>query len=851
MKLAKNSQPDLYESDIYLLWEKSGAFKPSGSGRGYSLVVPPTNANGNLHMGHALAFSLQDIAARYHRAKGERVLFVPGSDHAGFETQVVYERELEKQGKSRFDYSREALYDQIYDFVNKKKDDLQNQIRKLGASVDWSSYSFSLDEPVIRRAYATFHSMWEEGLIYRGERLVNFCTFHGTAFADIEVEYREEQGFLWKIRYPLTDGSGDISVATTRPETMLGDTAVAVNPKDKRYAAMIGKTVKLPLTHREIPVIGDDYVDMKFGTGAVKITPAHDPNDYEVAARHDLPFVTVIGFDGRFNHNVPEDFQNLTVIEGREAVLKALQDQGYLSEAEDYVHSVGHCYKCGTVIEPLLLDQWFIKVKPLAEKALKSLREGEIALIPKSKLNQLQRYLENLKDWNISRQIAWGIPIPAFVNEEDPGDWIYDERVDQEVITVNNIRYRRDPDVFDTWFSSSSWPYVTLGYPDAQNFKDFYPLSLMETGFDILAQWVSRMIMMGLYVTGVVPFKTVYLHGMVTDERGRKMSKSVGNVIDPMEIISRGADALRIGMITGQTAGNNQPVTPAKFVGGSNFCNKLWNIARFIEGKAGDLGSDAEPRPQGDADHWILARYETTRRKYLKLMDGYRFSEGFELVYHFIWDDLADWYIEASKSDTNGPLLSGLLKAVLVLVHPFAPFLSETIWQTLELKKDSLLSGHPLIELPHADAAKARNFEAIREMTIEIRSLIKATGAKNVTLGYNNEPIVANMSTLIKQLSGVDKVEEGEPGQGMLIPNVGLNAWLDIDEEQLERYSRLLDEEIDSLKTNIERLKGRLNNSSYVDKAPQELVSETREQLAESEQNLENYLQERARFPGS
>ncbi|MGH7233846.1 MAG: class I tRNA ligase family protein, partial [Candidatus Saccharimonadales bacterium] len=455
MKLAKNYSPKLYESDIYALWEQSGAFAPKGNGQYFSLVVPPPNANGNLHMGHALSFALQDIAARYHRSKGDRVLFVPGADHAGFETQVVYERELEKQHKSRFDYSREELYRQIYDFVGQNRENFQTQIRKLGASVDWSRYTFTLDDSIVTQAYLTFKKMWDEGLIYRGERLVNFCTKHGTAFADIEVNYQEEQGHLWQIRYPLSDGSGELVIATTRPETMLGDTAVAVNPKDKRYGSMVGKTIKLPLTQREIPIIADDYVDVNYGTGALKVTPAHDQNDYDIAQRHDLPMVTVIGFDGKLLHSVPEPFRGLSVIEGREAVLKQLQKDGFLVGEEELTHNVGHCYKCGTVIEPLLKEQWFIDIKPLAKNAREAISDGKIKFLPLAKRTQLERYLEEIKDWNISRQIVWGIPIPAFQNEDDPGDWIYDEHVDQEVITVNNKKYRRDTDVFDTWFSSS------------------------------------------------------------------------------------------------------------------------------------------------------------------------------------------------------------------------------------------------------------------------------------------------------------------------------------------------------------------------------------------------------------
>ncbi len=848
MKLAKNYDPKLYETDIYSLWEQSGAFSPNDKGRSFSLVVPPPNANGNLHMGHALSFSVQDIAARYHRLKGERVLFVPGADHAGFETQVVYERELEKQGKSRFDYSREVLYNKIFDFVDLNRDNFQTQIRKLGASVDWSRYAFSLDPKIVKQAYATFKQMWKEGLVYRGERLVNFCTLHGTAFADIEVDYREEKGQLWQIRYPLSDGSGELVVATTRPETMLGDTAVAVNPEDSRYKMMIGKTVKLPLTHREIPVIADNYVDVNFGTGAVKITPAHDPNDYQIAQRHDLPFVTVIGFDGKLVHSVPETFRGLNVLEGREAILKQLEREGLLVGDEEIIHNVGHCYKCATVIEPLLKEQWFIDIKPLADNALQAIRAGKIEFLPQAKQIQLERYLETIRDWNISRQIVWGIPIPAFQNEEDPDDWIYDERVDQEVITVDNKHYRRDADVFDTWFSSSTWPYTTLDYPQGTDFKEFYPLSLMETGSDLLYPWLSRMIMLGLYVTGEVPFSKVYLHGMITDSQGRKMSKSIGNVTDPMETIAKfGSDALRIGVISGQTPGNNQPYVEAKVIGGRNFINKLWNIARFTEGVVENF-KQTDAQPISAADHWILVQYAKTKSLYIEHMDSYRFSEAYEIIYHFLWNDFADWYIEASKIEPNPALLAELLRSALPLVQPFAPFVSETIWQTLELSQNSLLINQKLIDLPSGNEENAMRFERIKSLVNEVRSLLTATKAVKVKLYYHNEPDVASFATVINQLGGTIGVEEGEAGRGIALTASGFNCWLDIDQESIDRYVTHLEELIAAEQQRTKQLQERLKNHSYLNQAPKELVEETSNQLVEAEQTLEKLLDEKIRF---
>ena len=478
--------------------------------------------------------------------------------------------------------------------------------------------------------------MWDDKLIYRGERLVNFCTFHGTGFADIEVAYKNEKSFLWHLSYPLTDGSGEIVVATTRPETMLGDVAVAVHPKDSRYKQFLGKTVKLPLTNREIPIIADDMVDRKFGTGAVKITPAHDPNDYEVADRHDLPMITVIDFEGKLNHEVPEAYRNLAVAEARKLVVADLKKQGRLVKEEAYEHSVGHCYKCGTVIQPLLREQWFIDIKPLAKPAIKALQAKKITFYPDSKRRQLIKYYEGLKDWNISRQIAWGIPIPAFQSLENPEEWIYDERVDQEEISVKGKTYRRDPDVFDTWFSSSSWPYATLDFPNGTDFNEFYPLSLMETGADILYPWVSRMIMFGLYMTDQVPFKEVYLHGLIQDEHGAKMSKSKGNVINPMDKVDIfGSDAFRMGIIADESPANNRPYDESKLVGARNFCNKLWNIARFVEDKVGDDYKRGKPEPVSAADYWIIGKLGKSISVISKHLDDYNFSEAYDNLYHW------------------------------------------------------------------------------------------------------------------------------------------------------------------------------------------------------------------------
>jgi len=698
MNLPKAYEPNEYESEIYELWESSGAFKPAhrGNKQSFSIAMPPPNANADLHIGHGLTLGIEDILVRYNRMLGKSTLFIPGADHAGFETQSVYEKHLAKEGKSRFDFTREELYSQVYEFVTKNRDNYRSQFRRLGASPDWDHYTYTLDESIIKQSYRTFQEMWDDGLIYRGERLVNYCTFHGTGFADIEVEYKEEQSYLWHIEYPLTDGSGSLVVATTRPETMLGDTAVAVHPDDERYKCFIGKTVKLPLTKREIPIIADDFVDKEFGTGAVKITPAHDINDYEAGKRHDLPMITVIDYDGKITHDAPEKYRGLDVKSARNQIAEDLKSNNLLVKEEPYTHNVGHCYKCGTVIQPLLKDQWFVDIKPLAKEAIKVLIDKKINFYPDSKREQLIYYLENLRDWNISRQIAWGIPIPAFQNLDNPDDWIFDERTDLEIIETNGHTYRRDPDVFDTWFSSSSWPYATLGI-NSDDFKKYYPLNVMETGADILYPWVSRMIMLGLYTTGNVPFKDVYLHGLVLDKQGAKMSKSKGNVVNPLTKVEQyGSDAFRMGVIAGQSAGNNQSYDENRLVSARNFCNKLWNIARFVEDKAGHNQHLAvKPQPANAVDYWLLNKLQQSAVVVSDLLDDYRFSEAYDTIYHLVWDDFADWYIEASKTNPNIPMLVFGLETILKLLHPFAPFVTETIWPRLsgrQLGKTMILS---------------------------------------------------------------------------------------------------------------------------------------------------------------
>ncbi len=856
MKLPKVYEPAEYEKDIYALWEKSGAFEPANRGDSghYSIVMPPPNANASLHIGYELTAALEDIPARFQRMKGKATLLLPGADHAGFETQVVYEKKLVKEGKSRFDFSREELYKQIWDFVAENRGAFETQLRRMGTSCDWSRYTYTLDDKIIKLAYSTFKKMWDEGLIYRGERLVNFCTFHGTGFADIEVEYKEVNGHLWHIRYPLTDGSGELIVATTRPETMLGDTAVAVHPDDERYKQFVGKTVKLPLTNREIPVIVDNFVDREFGTGAVKITPAHDINDFEAAGRHDLPMMSVIDHEGKMTHDVPEAYRGQTVEEARKLIADDLESLGFLVKTEDHNHSVGHCYKCGTIIQPLLREQWFVDMQPLAKAAIKALRDDKIRFYPEAKKDQLISYLKGLRDWNISRQIAWGIPIPAFQNLEDPDDWIYDTRTSEEMIEVDGKKYRRDPDVFDTWFSSSSWPYATLDYPDGEDFKKFYPLSLMETGGEILYPWVSRMVMLGLYVTGDVPFKEVYIHGYVMAEDGSKMSKSIGNVVDPMPVIDRyGSDALRMGIIAGRSPAVNRGYDARKVEEARNFANKLWNVARFIEDKIGDdFKLKGSPKAETLADEWILTKLQQSTEVMTTYLEQYRFSEAGDLIYHLVWDDFADWYIEASKIHLNKSVLAYGLETILKLAHPLAPFVTETIWQTLKWEGDSLLITSSWPKPIKGDSKKTETFEEIKKIISEIRFIKGVMHLRDgLNLYHTGESFFADHGGLIKSLAGIQEVKEVKDGYGLHLTGTPYEGWLDVDQETAQRFLKQLKIKAEETSKSIEHLEGRLNNKSYVSKAPKELVSQTKAQLEEAREHLNKIREEYQRFSTS
>jgi valyl-tRNA synthetase len=730
------------EDKIYKTWEERGYFRPeiNSAGKPYCIILPPPNANGDLHFGHAM-FTIEDILIRYHRMLGDAALWLPGTDHAGIETQFVFEKKLQKEGRSRFDYDRETLYKMIWEYVEQNKGKIQNQLRKLGFSLDWSREKYTLDPEIVKIVCNTFKKMYDEGLVYRDFRLVNYCTKDGTSFSDLEVIYEERKDPLYYIKY------GPLVLATTRPETKFGDTAVAVHPDDERYKAYIGKEIEIEtvLGPAKIIVIADKSVDPKFGTGVVKITPAHDFNDFEIGKRHDLPLKQVISFDGKLNHHAGK-FAGLSVNKAREEIVKEMNKKGLILKVqEDYIHRVGLCYKCKTVIEPLPSEQWFVRIDPLRKKAVEVVKKGEIRIIPKTFEAHYFQWLENLRDWNISRQIVWGIRIPAWrcldcktnsemLNPEntkkktDVDSHILRTqfRKDQWIVTsgdkpkncsvCNSENLEQDTDTFDTWFSSGQWPFATLMSEsktknkkqwkkqdgEMSDYERFYPTNVMETGYDLLRAWVSRMIMLGLYVTNKIPFRDVLFHGLVNDPYGKKMSKSKGNVVNPLEIIGKyGADAVRFALVYENATGHDQSLSYAKLDAARRFANKLWNIARFIKMKSMVGIKHREVSIQKlsnfathETDKEWIAKTEKLAKEVTSYLESYQFNLAAERLYEFIWHEFADVYIEDVKNRLDEHafiILNSLFLLQLKLLHPFMPFVTEAIYQKLYNREGSIM----------------------------------------------------------------------------------------------------------------------------------------------------------------
>lgn len=695
-------QPQKTEQKIYQLWKKSGYFNPdrlpNKKGKPFCIIMPPPNANAPLHIGHVVFVTLQDIMIRYHRMKGRKTLWLPGTDHAGFETQVVFEKKLKKEGKSGLDMPRDKFYKAVWEYTQKNRKIVKKQLEQLGASCDWSREKFTLDKDIQKIVYKTLEQLWKDGLLYRGKRIVNYCPKHRTAFSDLEVKYKEEKGKLYFVKYICRDQNKSITVATTRPETIPGDVAIAVNPKDRRYKDLIGEIVIEPITKGEIPIISDESVDIDFGTGALKITPAHDSLDFEIGQRHNLEVKETLDFDGCFN-KLAGPLSGLNIIQAREKSVDILRENGALVKEEDYIHEVGHCYKCETIIEPMLMDQWFVAVtkslpntkKSLRDLAVDAVKNKKIKIIPKHFEKVFFHWMKNIKDWNISRQIRWGMPIPAYYCDDCGKSFIKTKGKVLNCIYCKSKNIKKDPDVLDTWFSSGQWPFATLlTSKDKKDFKTFYPTDVMETGWDILFFWVARMIMFGIYSTKKIPFKTVYLHGLVRDKDRQKMSKSKGNVIDPLEIAKiYGIDAIRMALIIGNTAGSDIVISEEKIRGYRNFANKIWNASRFVLMNLKDFNGK---KPVLDAhDKKFLKNLETIEKKITNHLDNFHFSLAGELIYHYFWHTFADKIIEEMKNrirDNKNKeqaqyVLYKILTDCLKMLHPFMPFVTEEIWQKI------------------------------------------------------------------------------------------------------------------------------------------------------------------------
>ena len=856
--LPKTYDPKLVESAIYDMWMENDCFKaePDPDKKPYSIVMPPPNVTGQLHMGHALDSTLQDILTRYKRMEGYSALWLPGTDHAGIATQIKVEEELRvKEGKTRYDLGREKFLERVWAWKEKYGSRIVEQQRKLGVSCDWSRSRFTMDEGCSRAVREAFCEMYDKGLIYKGSRIINWCPHCLTALSDAEVEYVDKPGHLWYIRYPLSDGSGDIVVATTRPETMMGDTGVAVNPNDEKFQHLIGKTCILPIMNREIPIVGDEYCEIGFGTGAVKMTPAHDPNDFEVGLRHNLDVIRVIADNGTINENGGK-YNGMDRYECRKALVKDLEEQGYLVKTEPYSHNVGTCYRCHNDVEPLISAQWFVKMKPLAEEAIRVVKDGTIKFVPERFSKTYLNWMENVHDWCISRQLWWGHQIPAWycdecghinVSREDP----------TKCEKCGCTHLTRDEDVLDTWFSSGLWPFSTLGWPDldSEDLKYWYPTTDMVTGYDIIFFWVARMVVSGMEQMKKEPFKTVFIHGLVRDDKGRKMSKSLGNGIDPLEMAEKyGADALRFNLITGNSPGNDMRFYVEKCEAMRNFANKIWNASRYVL-----MNLTVEETGLPDAadleieDKWILTKLNTLIKEVTENMDAYELGVASAKVYDFIWDTYCDWYIELTKARLYGEneksklaaqkVLVYVLDQFLRLLHPFMPFITEEIWQAIPHEgKFLMLADWPKYDESLNFGAEAAHMESVMNAIRSIRNRraeMNVPPSKKSTLYVVSDKgeIFRQGEGFICRLAYADKViicENDPEGHENMVCVVTNDAKLYIPLEELidfeKELARLEKEKANCLKQ-IAMFEGKLSNEAFVSRAPEKVVAEQCEKL--------------------
>ena len=856
--LPKTYDPKLVESAIYDMWMENDCFKaePDPDKKPYSIVMPPPNVTGQLHMGHALDSTLQDILTRYKRMEGYSALWLPGTDHAGIATQIKVEEELRvKEGKTRYDLGREKFLERVWAWKEKYGSRIVEQQRKLGVSCDWSRSRFTMDEGCSRAVREAFCEMYDKGLIYKGSRIINWCPHCLTALSDAEVEYVDKPGHLWYICYPLSDGSGDIVVATTRPETMMGDTGVAVNPNDEKFQHLIGKTCILPIMNREIPIVGDEYCEIGFGTGAVKMTPAHDPNDFEVGLRHNLDVIRVIADNGTINENGGK-YNGMDRYECRKALVKDLEEQGYLVKTEPYSHNVGTCYRCHNDVEPLISAQWFVKMKPLAEEAIRVVKDGTIKFVPERFSKTYLNWMENVHDWCISRQLWWGHQIPAWycdecghinVSREDP----------TKCEKCGCTHLTRDEDVLDTWFSSGLWPFSTLGWPDldSEDLKYWYPTTDMVTGYDIIFFWVARMVVSGMEQMKKEPFKTVFIHGLVRDDKGRKMSKSLGNGIDPLEMAEKyGADALRFNLITGNSPGNDMRFYVEKCEAMRNFANKIWNASRYVL-----MNLTVEETGLPDAadleieDKWVLTKLNTLIKEVTENMDAYELGVASAKVYDFIWDTYCDWYIELTKARLYGEneksklaaqkVLVYVLDQFLRLLHPFMPFITEEIWQAIPHEgKFLMLADWPKYDESLNFGTEAAHMESVMNAIRSIRNRraeMNVPPSKKSTLYVVSDKgeIFRQGEGFICRLAYADKViicETDPEGHENMVCVVTNDAKLYIPLEELidfeKELARLEKEKANCLKQ-IAMFEGKLSNEAFVSRAPEKVVAEQREKL--------------------
>ncbi len=858
-ELAKAYEPAQFENKIYEFWMNNGFFHAEidKDKKPYTIVMPPPNITGQLHMGHALDNTLQDILIRFKRMQGYSALWLPGTDHASIATEAKIVEAMRKEGVTKEDIGREKFLERAWAWKAEYGGRIVKQLRKIGSSADWERERFTMDEGCNKAVKEVFVRLYEKGLIYRGERIINWCPKCLTSISDAEVEYEEQAGHFWHLRYPLKDGSGYINLATTRPETLLGDTAVAVNPNDERYKDMVGKTLILPIVHREIPIVADDYVEMDFGTGVVKITPAHDPNDFEVGLRHNLEIINVMTDDAKITDDYPK-YAGMDRYEARKAIVKDLEEEGALVKIEDYSHNVGTCYRCSTTVEPRVSKQWFVKMKPLAQPAIDAVKNDDTEFVPPHFEKTYFHWLENIRDWCISRQLWWGHQIPAF----------YCDDCGETVVTKENEAFcpkcgkkmRQDPDTLDTWFSSALWPFSTLGWPEkTPEMEYFYPTSVLVTGYDIIPFWVMRMMFSGLEHVGEVPFKTVLIHGLVRDSQGRKMSKSLGNGIDPLEVIDKfGADALRLTLVTGNAPGNDMRYSEEKITASRNFANKLWNASRFVHMNIDDYSVENKlPEELEIEDKWIISTLNRVAKEVADNLDKFELGIAVQKVYDFIWDYYCDWYIELAKARLQSEgksaqnarqVLVWVLEKALRLLHPFMPFITEEIWQTIPHNGETIM----LTEFPKYD--ESLNFvEAASEMT-RITDAIKAIRNRraemNVPPSRKAKVFVAsqfgdtfkNGAKFIVKLASASEVEVGEAFDiegAVTVVTADAKIYIPMDElVDKEAELKRLNKELEATKKLLAQDEGKLNNSGFMSKAPEKVIEKIRNQAAKEQEKI-------------